>query len=111
MASINKKYKALMKMGSMSVSMQGGSSSAKQTKQNFIWVDSATRDAGDLEELTRTWFLQPSSPVIRECLNNVNPVNVLGSLRMVSQAKQDSRLKTQDSGLRSMRVLSPHKHM
>jgi hypothetical protein len=22
---------------------------------------------------TRTWFLQPSSPVIRECLNNVNP--------------------------------------
>ena len=50
MASINKKYKALMKMGSMTVSMQGGSSSAKQTKQNFIWVDSATRDAGDMEE-------------------------------------------------------------
>ena len=39
-----------MKMGSMTVSMQGGSSSAKQTKQNFIWVDSATRDAGDMEE-------------------------------------------------------------
>jgi hypothetical protein len=50
MASINKKYKALMKMGSMTVSMQGGSSSAKQAKQNFIWVDSATRDAGDMEE-------------------------------------------------------------
>jgi hypothetical protein len=50
MASINKKYKALMKMGSMTVSMQGGSSSAKQTKQNFIWVDSAKRDAGDMEE-------------------------------------------------------------
>jgi len=50
MASINKKYKALMKMGSMTVSMQVGSSSAKQTKQNFIWVDSATRDAGDMEE-------------------------------------------------------------
>ncbi|KOO35593.1 hypothetical protein Ctob_015243 [Chrysochromulina tobinii] len=53
MASINKKYKALMKMGSMTVSMQGGSSSAKQTKQNFIWVDSATRDAGDLEEAVK----------------------------------------------------------
>jgi hypothetical protein len=26
---------------------------------------------------------------------------------MVNQAKQDSRLKTQDSGLRSLRVLSP----
>jgi len=50
MAIINKKYKALMKMGSMTVSMQGGSSSAKQAKQNFIWVDSATRDAGDMEE-------------------------------------------------------------
>jgi hypothetical protein len=50
LASINKKYKALMKMGSMTVSMQVGSSSAKQTKQNFIWVDSATRDAGDMEE-------------------------------------------------------------
>jgi hypothetical protein len=50
LASINKKYKALMKMGSMTVSMQGGSSSAKQAKQNFIWVDSATRDAGDMEE-------------------------------------------------------------
>jgi hypothetical protein len=50
MASINKKYKALMKMGSMTVSMQGGSSSAKLAKQNFIWVDSATRDAGDMEE-------------------------------------------------------------
>jgi len=51
MASINKKYKALMKMGSMTVSMQGASSSAKQTKQNFIWVDSAgPRDAGDMEE-------------------------------------------------------------
>ena len=50
MASINKKYKALMKMGSMTVSMQGASSSAKQTKQNFIWVDSAKRDAGDMEE-------------------------------------------------------------
>jgi hypothetical protein len=50
LASINKKYKAQMKMSSMTVSMQGGSSSAKQTKQNFIWVDSATRDAGDMEE-------------------------------------------------------------
>jgi hypothetical protein len=50
MASINKKYKALMKMGSMTVSMQGGSSSAKTAKQNFIWVDSAKRDAGDMEE-------------------------------------------------------------
>lgn len=51
MASINKKYKALMKMGSMTVGMQGGSTSAKQTKQNFIWVDSAgPRDAGDMEE-------------------------------------------------------------
>jgi hypothetical protein len=34
----------------ITVSMQGGSSSAKQTKQNFIWVDSAKRDAGDMEE-------------------------------------------------------------
>ena len=50
LASINKKYKALMKMGSMTVSMQGGSSSAKMAKQNFIWVDSAKRDADDMEE-------------------------------------------------------------
>lgn len=51
MASINKKYKALMKMGSMTASMQGmGSSSAKQTKQFIVWMDSAKRDAGDMEE-------------------------------------------------------------
>jgi hypothetical protein len=51
MASINKKYKALMKMGSMTASMQGmGSSSAKQTKQNFVWMDSAKKDAGDMDE-------------------------------------------------------------
>ena len=51
MASINKKYKALMKMDSMTASMQGmGSSSAKQTKQNFVWMDSAKKDAGDMDE-------------------------------------------------------------
>ena len=51
MASINKKYKALMKMGSMTASMQGmGSSSAKQTKQFIVWMDSAKKDAGDMEE-------------------------------------------------------------
>ena len=51
MASINKKYKALMKMGSMTASMQGmGSSSAKQTKQFIVWMDSAKKDAGDMDE-------------------------------------------------------------
>jgi hypothetical protein len=51
MASINKKYKALMKMDSMTASMQGmGSSSAKQTKQNFVWMDSAKKDAGNMDE-------------------------------------------------------------
>lgn len=48
---INKKYKGLMKMGRMTASMQGmGSSSAKQTKQNFVWMDSAKKDAGDMDE-------------------------------------------------------------
>ena len=51
MASINKKYKALMKMGSMTASMQGmGSSSAKQTKPFIVWMDSAKKDAGDMDE-------------------------------------------------------------
>jgi hypothetical protein len=51
MAAINKKYKALMKMDSMTASMQGmGSSSAKQTKQNFVWMDSAKKDAGNMDE-------------------------------------------------------------
>ncbi len=30
-----------------------GSSSAKQTKQNFIWMDSAKKDAGDMEEAVK----------------------------------------------------------
>ena len=48
---IRKKYKGLMKMSKMTIKMEMGSSSAKQTKkEKIIWVDSAKKEAGDFAE-------------------------------------------------------------